>query len=272
MLDWLVSFLRVFLVAVAALYVVVGACMYLFQRNFLYVPSRERTLPESLGLDAVEEIELKTSDGETLVAWHHQAPPGARTLLYFHGNGGNLAGRIERVRAYRDFGFGLLMLSYRGYSGSSGSPSETANVADARLAYDWLRSKDVAARDIVLFGESLGTGVAVQLGATAEIGGMILDAPYTSMTDAAAGHYPWLPVRLLLSDRYDSLSRIGRVRAPLLIIHGARDQIIPLAHGQTMFAAANEPKRLQVYPEAGHIYHSEFGSLELVRDFVRGLE
>lgn len=271
MATWLLDFLRVLLVAVAALYVAVAACMYVFQRNFLYMPGGERTPPAVLGLTSVEEVELTTPDGETLIAWHGAAPLGAKTILYFHGNGGDLAGRLDRVKAYRAFGFGLLMMSYRGYSGSSGQPSEAANVADARLAYDWLIGKGVRPADIVLFGESLGTGVAVQLGATVEIGGIILDAPYTSMADAAAGHYPWLPVRILLTDRYDSLSRIARVHAPLLVIHGGKDTIVPLPLGQALFAAANEPKRLQVYPEAGHIYHAAFGSLDLIRDFVRGL-
>jgi hypothetical protein len=126
----------------------------------------------------------------------------------------------------------------------------------------------------VLFGESLGTGVAVQVAAEQEIGGLILDAPYTSIADIAAAAYPFLPVRLLLSDPYDSMAHIGRVKAPLLVIAGEKDTIVKADLSRRLFAAANaaEPKKLVVYPEGGHIYHAEFGSRQLVRDWVNGLK
>ena len=135
-------------------------------------------------------------------------------------------------------------------------------------------AKGVAAKDIVIYGESLGTGVAVQVAAERQAGGLILDAPYTSIADIAASNYPLLPVRLLLRDPYDTMAFIGRVRAPLLVIAGEKDQIVPAALSRRVFAAANaaEPKRIVVYPEGGHIFHAEFGSRELVRDWVNGLK
>ena len=254
-------------------YLLFAAGMYFGQRRFLYFPDPRHLTPAAAGLESVQEEVLTAKDGVKLIAWYGSARPGKKTLLYFHGNAGHLAERDDRIKAYRGVGFGLLILAYRGYSGSGGSPSEAANVADAKLAYDWLRAKGVAAKDIVIYGESLGTGVAVQVAVERQTGGLILDAPYTSIADIAASNYPLLPVRLLLSDPYDTMAFIGRVRAPLLVIAGEKDQIVPAALSRRVFAAANaaEPKRIVVYPEGGHIFHAEFGSRELVRDWVNGL-
>lgn len=260
------------LTAIAAcVYLAIGAALYFAQRRILYVPDPTRVAPAAIGLTYVDEVLLGTPDGETLVAWHGAPAPGKRTLLYFHGNGGGLAGREDRIRAYRGFGFGLMMLAYRGYSGSTGAPSEAANMADAQIAYDWLRARGAAASDIVLYGESLGTGIAVRIAADNVVGGIVLDAPYTSVADIAATRYPWLPVRALLRDQYDSRALIGRLRAPLLVIHGEKDDIVPIAMGRAMYEAATVPKTMQVYPRAGHLYHLEFGSAEVVRRFVDGL-
>ena len=146
---------------------------------------------------------LKTPDGARLVAWYGKAKPGQPTLLYFHGNAGSLAVRAERIRRFMDEGWGVYMMTYRGYGGSTGSPSETANVADARLAYGALVQEGVDPASIILYGESLGTGVAVRLATERPAGGLILDAPYTSIVEVAAQAYPFLPVRYFLKDRYE---------------------------------------------------------------------
>ncbi|MEZ5775117.1 MAG: alpha/beta hydrolase [Hyphomicrobiaceae bacterium] len=261
------------LAALACLYLIVVLGMYLAQRRFLYFPDARHISPAEIGLAGIEEVRLETPDGETLIAWWGPPRKGQKTLLYLHGNAGHLADRDDRVKAYHGVGFGILILAYRGYSGSSGSPSERANVADAGLAHDWLMQHGVAPRDVVLYGESLGSGIAVQLAAAREVGGLILDAPYTSIADLAQASYPLLPARLLLKDSYRSMDFIGRVKAPLLVIHGGRDDIVPVEMGRAVFAAATaaEPKRLVVYPEAGHVYHADFGSRELVRDWVKAL-
>lgn len=256
------------LVALVGLYGAVAIGMFALQRSLIYRPDAERVAPETLGLAGVREIELATPDGAQLVAWRAEAAPGRRTLLYFHGNGGNLAGRAERVRLYRQAGLGLLMPSWRSYSGSTGSPTEVANVADAQLAYDRLVGEGVPARQVVLYGESLGSGVAVQIAARNPVGGVILDAPYTALVDVAAAAYPWLPVRLLLLDRYQSLPLIDRVGAPLLILHGVRDRIVPVEMGRALLAAAREPKRLVEFAEAGHLDHTRLGSVRVITDFL----
>ena len=258
--------------AIVALgYIAIAAAMFVFQRSLIYVPDRTRRSPVEAGLAAVAEEVLTTPDGAKLIAWWLKPKPGKRTILYLHGNGGHLADRAPRFQVFQEFGIGVFMLAYRGYSGSTGEPSETANVADAAFAFDFLTSHGVAPRDIVLFGESLGTGVAVEVAQMRPAAGIVLDSPYTSLPAAAGSHYPWLPVTWLMLDRYDTIDRIGSLHIPVLILHGEADEIVPVAMGRAVFAAANEPKRIFTYPGAPHIHHIQFGSLTRVREFIEGL-
>lgn len=254
--------------AAGALYLTAVAIMFFAQRHFLYFPDPVRTAPMTAGLPDVEERSLDTPDGERIIAWYGKAKPGQPTLLYFHGNGGALDDRRERIRAYLDLGRGVYMMSYRGYSGSTGQPTERANVADAKLAYDALLREGVAAKDILIYGESLGTGVAVQLAREKPTLGVILDSPFTSVAERAADFYPWLPVRLLMTDRYDSLSVIGEVRTPLFILHGEADEIVPVDMGRKLFAHANEPKEIVTLPGAGHNDHFMYGSFEAINAWI----
>lgn len=248
--------------AVIALYGLLVLATYLLQRRLIYFPDTQRISPASVNLPDVEERTLQTPDGEKILVWYGRAKPGYPTLLYFHGNAGSFEFRQERIRRYMARGIGMYMMTYRGFGGSTGVPSERANVADARLAYDSLRADGVAAEDIIVYGESLGSGIAVQIAAEKPVGGIILDAPYTSLVDVAETVYPYLPARLLMTDRYETLTYIGRVTAPLLILQGERDEIVPISMGRAVFAAANEPKTMKTFPEAGHSDHWNFGSYD----------
>lgn len=248
--------------AVIALYGLLVLATYLLQRRLIYFPDTQRISPASVNLPDVEERTLQTPDGEKVLVWYGRAKPGYPTLLYFHGNAGSFEFRQERIRRYMARGIGMYMMTYRGFGGSTGVPSERANVADARLAYDSLRADGVAAADIIVYGESLGSGIAVQIAAEKPVGGIILDAPYTSLVDVAETVYPYLPARLLMTDRYETLTYIGRVTAPLLILQGERDEIVPISMGRAVFAAANEPKTMKTFPEAGHSDHWNFGSYD----------
>lgn len=262
------------LVAVAAFSALLVWTTQMLQQTLMYYPSTERVPPSAEELDAVEERVLSTPDGERVLVWYGRAKPGMPTLLYFHGNAGSLADRAERIRKYMVKGFGMFMMSYRGFSGSSGSPSERANVADANLAYDALAASGVSPQDIIIYGESLGSNVAVQVAAKREAAGLILDAPYTSMVDLAKLHYPQLPLRWLMTDRYDTMRDIADVHIPLLIIQGGKDTIVPPAMGKVVFATAHEPKKLAAFPEADHTEHYKYGSYDVifrwVREVVRG--
>ncbi len=260
--------LKAIVLGLAALYVIAALAMYFGQRKFLYFPDAARTAPADAGLAGVVEKTISTPDGETLVAWYGKAKPGQPTILYFHGNGGALEVRRERIAKYLARGRGMFMLSYRGYSGSSGLPSEAANVADAKLAYDTLIQEGVAPTDIIIFGESLGTSVAIQVAVGKKAAGLVLDSAFTSIADRASEIYPWLPVRLLLKDRYDSAAVIGDVTVPVFILHGEEDSIVPVAMGRKLFELANAPKEIVTLPGAGHNDHYLFGSFEAINAWI----
>lgn len=258
--------------AVVCVYLLVVLMIYMGQRRLLYFPDPTHMAPAQAGLPNVGERILQTPDGARIVTWYGKARPGQPTLLYFHGNGGSLEERTDRIRQFMAQGWGVYIMAYRGYSGSSGYPTEAANVADARLAYGALVMDGVQPETIVLYGESLGTGVASRIAAERKVAGLILESPYTSITDMARAEYPWLPVRLLLSDRYDTEKVLPQVRVPLLILHGEDDELIPISMARQLAKIANEPKKLVVIPDGGHSnLYSNGRTLQAVREFVRGL-
>jgi fermentation-respiration switch protein FrsA (DUF1100 family) len=255
----------------AAVYGAVAIAAFVAQRKLMYFPDGARIPPSNYGLAGVAERVLDAPDGALLVGWYGRAAPGRPTVLYFHGNAGNLASRSERVRKYIARGYGIFMPSYRSYSGSTGSPTERANVADAKLAYEALRKDGIAPDDIILYGESLGSGVAVQVAAEKRVGGIVLDAPYTSIVDVAAGAYPFLPVRPFMIDRYDTMRYLRDVKAPLLVVHGEDDEVIPVTMGRAVYAAANGPKEIVTFPGAGHSDHHLHGSAEEIFRWIEAL-
>ena len=257
-------------IALLVIYVFVLIGSQYLQRRLMYFPDTTRFTPEQAGLSGVTERELLAPDGEHVIAWYSPARAGAPTILYFHGNGGALETRRERIKRYQERGVGMFMMTYRGYGGSSGQPSEKSNVTDGKRAYDALVASGVPASDIIIYGESLGTGVAVQVAAEKPAAGLILDAPYTSMLELARLHYPSLP-RWLMTDRYETLSHIGKVKAPLLIIHGDADEVIPVAMGKAVFDAANAPKEIATFPAAGHSDHYKFGSYDKIFAWIARL-
>jgi uncharacterized protein len=251
-------------------YVGIAALMYLYQDRLLYSPDRERTDPRAIGLAHAEEVMLTGSGGTGLVAWYTPARDGAPTILFLHGNGGSLKTRTDRYRYYTGEGFGVLFLSWRGYGGSAGEPGEKGFNEDADAAYDWLIAQGVAPEKLFVVGESLGTGLAVQLAARKPVKALALEAPYDSVAAVAAGRYWWLPVHYLIKDRYDSLRAIGEVRVPLLVHHGDLDTTIPIAAGRRLFAAANDPKQFVELKGGTHaIFTKQVFAREI--EFFRGL-
>jgi uncharacterized protein len=267
LIDW-VTLVRGVLVVLVAGYAAALVGLYVFQRKLLYQPSGGRVAPVDAGLAAAQALTIETPDGERLIAWHVKAKPGQPTLLYFHGNGANLANRAMRFQMFADEGWGVFAMSYRSFSGSTGQPTEAHNVADALLAYDALRKSGVSANTIILYGESLGTGIAIQVAGQKEVAGLVLDAPYDSMAAVAQAHYPMFPVRWLIHDRYESDRHIAKVRVPILIMHGELDDVIPVAHGRSLAAAAPDPKALVIFPNGRHENLPQVGGVAAVRAWL----
>jgi len=247
------------------------ALMYVFQRALMYFPDTVRTLPAQAGLPQAKEVVLTASDGVRLIAWTVAPRDDKPVILYFPGNGGGLRLRVPRFAWVVAGGFGLVALSYRGYGGSGGRPSEEGLLRDARAAYDFALAR-YPARRIVLWGESLGTAVAIALAAEREVGGLILDAPFTSAADIGAAAFPFAPVRWLIKDSYHSDRRIARVHAPLLVLHGERDSVVPIRFGERLFDLANEPKRMVRFADADHVDLDDHGAAEVVKAFLAGLQ
>ena len=237
------------LAALVVVYLAAAGFMYVYQRDFLFRPSGTLTSPQDKGLEGVTAETVTMRDGTRITVWKAPGLADNPTVLYFHGNGGNLSSRAERYRQIVDSGFGLYAATYRGYAGADGSPTETALIADALEHFDRLES---SAGEIVIHGESLGTGVAVAVAARRNARAVVLEAPYTGAVDVAAAVYPWLPVSLLMKDPFVSRERIGDVEEPLLVIHGTRDATIPVEHGKALYEMANEPKELMIVDGAGH--------------------
>jgi fermentation-respiration switch protein FrsA (DUF1100 family) len=259
-LKWLL------IVAVVAYFGLV-ALMYLAQRSLMYFPESVRTKPADAGFPDAEEVFLDTADGEKIIAWHvapHQDKP---VIVYFHGNGASLRYRVRRFRALTADGTGLIAVSYRGFGGSTGSPSEKGLILDAEAAYQFAVARYPATR-IVLWGESLGSAVAVALAAEKPVARLILEAPFTSAADVGAAAYPFIPVRLLIKDAFHSDERIGAITAPILVIHGDHDHIVPIKFGERLFSLIKSPKRFVRIPGGRHRNLEDSGALDAAREFL----
>jgi len=251
------------------LYVGFAAMLYFTQRSLMYFPDTTRTTPAQAGLPQAEEVTLTASDGLRVIAWHIAPTADKPVILYFHGNGGALRYRVERFKKLVVDGVGLVALEYRGYGGQAGSPSEKGFIADAEAAYAFAAAR-YPVQQIVLWGESLGTGVAVELAAERPVGRVILEAPFTSAAALAATHYWYVPVRLLMKDQFHSDERIGKITAPLLILHGVHDHIVPYAMGERLFELANKPKHIVKFLDGGHEDLDQNGAMLAIARFLAG--
>jgi uncharacterized protein len=248
-------------------YVVGIVLLYTFQRSLLYLPQRRPLSPAAAGLPEAEAVVLETSDGERVIAWHVPPRPGHPLVIYFHGNAETIANRIDRHRALIATGAGLLAVSYRGYMGSTGQPTEAGLLRDADAAYTFAAVRYPAER-IALWGHSLGSGVAVALAASGPVAKVVLEAPFTSTADVARRMFPLVPVQRLMHDQFRSDERIGAVKASILILHGARDIVVPIALGERLYQLAGEPKRFVRYPKGGHDDLDDYGAGVEARRFI----
>ena len=255
-------------IIVIVAYAGIAAFMYVAQRGLMYFPEVMRTQPAAAGLPQATEVLLDTPDGEKIVVWHLAPRDGQPVVLYFHGNGGALRHRVPRFQKLAAAGLGVVALSYRGFGGSTGRPTEAGLMTDARTAHAFAAARYPADR-IVHWGESLGSGVAVALAAEKPPVKLVLEAPFTAAVDIAAASYPFLPVRLLMKDQFRSDLRIAQVKAPVLILHGDSDTVIPMRFGERLYDMITGPKRLVRFAGGGHDNLDDFGASDAALTFLR---
>lgn len=261
------------LAGAAALYGSLVGALYLFQRDLLFLPDTSRPSLSRATVPGLVEVELQTADRLMLRAWSVPAKAGRPTLLYVHGNGGNIGHRAERAGLLAAPGNGVLLVEYRGYGGNPGRPSEEGFHADAEAGLAFLVGNGVAPSQTILYGESLGSAVAVRLAAESAargspVAGLILESPFTSIAEVAQHHYPYVPARHLVKDRFDAASRIEMVKAPLFVMHGEQDRVVPFRFGRALYEAAAEPKRGWFPLSADHYTIFDGEALRRVLAFV----
>ena len=262
------SSLKFLLAAAVLIYAALAVAMYIFQRAVMYpAPQTMRVAPAAAGFPQAQEHVLDTADGEKIIVWHVPPQAAKPVVIFFHGNGEVIAWRVPRLRELAAAGIGVIAVSYRGYGGSTGSPSEAGLIADADAAYRFA-AKLYPPERIALWGYSLGSGVAVALASKHPIGKLILEAPFTSAADIGAATFPFLPVRWFLKDSFHSDERIGAVRASLLLLHGEKDGVVPIRFGERLFALANEPKRMIRFPSGDHVNLDGKGVVKVAKEFL----
>jgi len=255
---------------IAGIYAMLVVLLYVAQRSMMYHPDQSVPEPADWGAPRMEAVRLTTDDGLKVFAWWRPPADGTKPIMvYFHGNAGHLGDRVEKTAPYLDAGYGLLLVTWRYNAGTGGKPSEEALLLDGKAAVEFVLAETGSDPDrLVLYGESLGSGVAVQIAARRPVGAVVLEAPYSSVAEVAQGHYWYVPARWLVLDRFDSMRWIGRINAPLLVLHGDNDRVIPMRYGRKLFDAASEPKEFFHFPGGAHDDLYTQGLMEGVMDFV----
>lgn len=233
----------------------------------MYHPSRDIGEPEKYGLNHINDTFIESLDGVRIQVWQRTAQPGYPTIMYFHGNADNLGDRAAKFSAFIDNGFGLVAVEYRGFGKSEGTPTESGIYRDAQAAINYaLIDLKIPQEELIYFGESLGSGVAVQMAVKRPPALLVLEAAYTSVETRSAELYPFIiGVRQLVLDKYDSIAKIKKITCPLLMLHGTKDLTIPLRHGQRLFDAASEPKRLVVYED---VHHADYTPEQIITPLI----
>jgi len=256
---------RAMRLVIIALLTYLGVCLFvaLFQRRFIYVPSRAYDgTPADAGLQ-YEDLTLTTGDGLSIGAWYVPRTEAKASAIFCHGNAGNISHRIHTIDTLHNLGLNVLIFDYRGYGRSEGKPSEKGTYEDAETAWRYLvETRGESPNRVIVVGRSLGGGVAIELARRHEPGALVVESTFTNLVDAAREHFSFLPVRLLLIHRYDSIAKVPHIKCPKLFLHGNMDGLIPLTLGRKLFEAGAEPKQFIETPgghnEAGFTYSPEY--------------
>ena len=253
------------------IYFIILVFLYFYQRNLLYHPSENNYSGDTISVD-IEKVSITTSDNIKLLGWYHEKNiKDFKTLVYFHGNAGSLENRIHKLNHFRDMDINFLIIAWRGFSGNDGKPSEQGLYEDGKSAIDWLIKKGISEKNLILYGESLGTGVATQLAQKKSFAGIILETPFTSMIDTAKIFYPYIPISLLLKDKFENYKKIKNIDCPILVMHGEIDQIVPFEMGKKIFEMANEPKYSYFTKYDNHMMEYDEKLVLALKSFLKSL-
>ena len=263
-------FILIFLFFIS-IYFFILISTFIFQRNLLYHPTENNYSGDKI-LVSVEKVKIKTQDNIELLSWYHNKNlNNYKTILFLHGNAGTLENRIHKINHFKDMNINFIIVAWRGFSGNQGKPTEEGLYEDARSAVRWLRAKGIKEENIIIYGESLGTGIATEIAQNKNFAGIILESPFTSMIDAGREKYPYLPVRFLLKDKYESNKKIKNIKSPILIMHGKIDNIVPFYMGKKMYELANEPKYFYFSEYDDHMLEYNENLLNTLKEFIHSL-
>ncbi len=256
------------IISSSAIVIVVMILLYVFQRHLIYFPERLAPRPQDYHANDLQVVSLHTRDGLVLNAWYKPAMNQQATLLYLHGNAGHMGYRMPLARQLIQAGFGILLLDYRGYGGNVGSPTEQGLYEDGRAGLRYLKEQGVRSTQLVLYGESIGTGVATALAVEYPVCAVVLQSPFTSLAALARYHYPWLLIKPW--DRFDSLGRVATIHTSLLILHGKQDELVPYDEGVILFNRALEPKKMVSFEQGDH--NNLWGYKEFAEEVIRFIQ
>ena len=259
--------LKYFIFLSLIFYLLILLFMYIFQRTFMYHPNVKNTDSTTVQFK-YKEVYIESEKDIKLKSWHSYLNPNKKTILFFHGNAGELGARTYKLNKFNDLDLNFLIISWRGFSGNNGKPTEQGLYKDAQKAVEWLEKKGINKKDIVLYGESLGTGIAVELATKSKYSGIILESPYTSMIDMGKRFYPFLPISILQKDKYNSLKKLSMIKSPILVLHGKSDTLVPFYMGKKIYDAANEPKYYYFPDHDNHMMTYDQDMLRTLSNFV----
>ncbi len=252
------------------LYIFVIIFLFFYQRKLLYHPSENNYLDET---SLNHNIEKKFIQSENkLVSWYFEKNSDYKTILFFHGNAGKLDNRVYKLNELSKLEINYLIIAYRGFSGNEGKPTESGLYEDAKSAKIWLNNNGVKDKDIILYGESLGTAVAVDLASKNKFAGIILESPFTSMTRLAQKYYPIFPVKIILKDKFDSINKIQKINSPLLVMHGEEDTIVPFSMGVEIFEKSNTQKSKYFIKNDDHMMNFDQNLISEIQKFIKSLK
>jgi len=265
-----IYFLQLILI-IFVIYFLILVFLYFYQRNLLYLPNENNYSVDKISVD-VKKVKILTSDNIELLGWYHEKNlKDYKTVIYFHGNAGSLENRIHKLNHFQDININFLIIAWRGFSGNDGKPSEQGLYVDGKSAIDWLTKKGVEEKNLILYGESLGTGVVTHLAQNKSFAGVILETPFTSMIDVAKIVYPYIPVNLLLKDKFENYKKIKNINSPILIMHGEADQIVPFSMGKKIYEIANKPKYSYFTKYDDHMMEYDENLVLALKSFLKSL-